>query len=116
MSIAATILSVVLAAAFAGSGLTKITGQKAMVESAEHFGIPWPRYRLIGVVEVVAAIGLVVGIWVRWIGVAAAVGLVLLMAGAVFFHLRAKDGPKMWGPAAALGVLALVTAILRATA
>ena len=29
----------------------KLLGQPKMRQSAEHFGIPWPRYRLIGVAE-----------------------------------------------------------------
>ena len=33
----------------------KLLGQPKMRQSAEHFGIPWPRYRLIGVAELAAA-------------------------------------------------------------
>lgn len=106
------VLSVVLALVFAGAGGAKLAGQPAMRESAAHLGVPWDRYRLIGVPEVAAAVGLLVGLAVEPLAVAAAVGLVLLMAGAVTFHLRAGDPPARWAPPAVLGLLALVLAVL----
>ena len=41
----------------------KLLGQPKMRQSAEHFGIPWPRYRLIGVAELAAAAGILIGLW-----------------------------------------------------
>ena len=38
----------------------KLLGQPKMRQSAEHFGIPWPRYRLIGAAELAAAAGILV--------------------------------------------------------
>lgn len=114
MFVVTIILAVLLALAFAGSGLQKLTSAKMMVEGAAHLGIPYSRYRVIGVLEILAAIGLIVGLWVAALGIAAAVGLVLLMAGALVFHLRAGDKIGQFGPALALGVLALVEVILRA--
>lgn len=106
-----TILSIVLALVFAGAGGAKLAGQPMMRESATHFGIPWERYRLIGVLEVAAVVGLLVGLAVEPLALAAAVGLVLLMAGAVVFHLRAGDPPGRWAPPAVLGLLALVLVV-----
>ena len=88
----------------------KLTGQPKMRKSAAHFGIPWPRYRLIGVAELAAAAGILAGL--RWhpLGVAAAAGLALLLIGALISHRRAADSGKEMAPA--LVALALTIAYL----
>ena len=40
-----------------------------MRQSAAHFAIPRPRYRLIGVAELAAAAGVVIGLWWHPLGV-----------------------------------------------
>jgi hypothetical protein len=65
-----------------------------MRHSAAHFGIPWPRYRLIGVAELAAAAGILIGLWWHPLGVAAAAGMALLLAGALITHRRAGDSAK----------------------
>lgn len=83
-----------------------------MRQSVIHLGVPWDRYRLIGAPEVAAAVGLFVGLAVEPLALAAAAGLVLLMAGAVLFHPRAGDPPGRWTPPAVLGVLALILVVV----
>lgn len=73
------------------AALSKVTGQPSMRDTAEHFAIPWPRYRAIGFLELVAVAGIFLGLWWSWIGVVAGTGTVLLLVGAVVVHLRAKD-------------------------
>lgn len=114
MFVVTIILAVLLTLGFAMSGLQKLTSAKMMVEGAAHLGVPYSRYKVIGVLEILAAIGLIIGLWVAALGIAAAVGLVLLMAGAVTFHLRAGDKVGQFGPALLLGVLALLEVIFRA--
>ena len=70
-----------------------------MRQSAEHFGIPWPRYRLIGAAELAAAAGILTGLWWHPPGLAAAAGMTLLLLGALITHRRAKDGGKEIAPA-----------------
>ena len=60
------------------------------------------------------AAGLLAGLWVPAIGIAAAVGLALLMAGAIGAHVRASDARNI-GPAALLLVLAVAAASLQIT-
>jgi uncharacterized membrane protein YphA (DoxX/SURF4 family) len=81
-----------------------------MRQSAEHFGILWPRYRLIGVAELAAAAGILAGLWWHPLGIAAAAGMILLLAGALITHRRAGDSGKEMAPA--LIDLALVIAYL----
>jgi uncharacterized membrane protein YphA (DoxX/SURF4 family) len=113
MFVATIILSALLALAYAMAGGQKIAGTKTMLDSADHLHVAHRTYRLIGVLELLAAIGLLAGLAFWPLGAAAAIGLVLLMIGAVVAHLRAGDGVARFGPAAALGVLALADAILR---
>ena len=106
------VLSLVLAFAFVGAGAAKLTGQTRMREAAAHFSIPWERYRLIGVLEIAGAAGLIIGFAVTVLGALAAIGLTLLMVGAVLTHRRAADPAAQMAPAGVLAVLAVITAIL----
>ncbi|MGO9083380.1 MAG: DoxX family protein [Streptosporangiaceae bacterium] len=56
-------ISLLLAAACLLPAAGKLTGQPRMRQSAAHFGIPWPRYRLIGIAELAAAAGILIGLW-----------------------------------------------------
>ncbi len=88
----------------------KLLGQPKMRQSAGHFGIPWPRYRLIGIAELAAAAGVLIGLWWHPLGLAAAAGMALLLLGAVITHRRAADGGKEMAPA--LLALAITIAYL----
>jgi uncharacterized membrane protein YphA (DoxX/SURF4 family) len=88
----------------------KLTGQPKMRQSAVHFGIPWPRYRLIGVAELAAAAGILIGLWWHPLGVAAAAGMALLLLSAVTAHRKAADSVKEMAPA--LLALAITAAYL----
>jgi hypothetical protein len=77
----------------------KLLGHPKMRASAAHFGIPWSRYRLIGLAELAAAAGVLGGLYWRPLGVAAAAGAALLLVGAIYQHLRAHDGGPVLLPA-----------------
>lgn len=89
MEIAATVLSIVVAVLYLVAGGSKLAGQARQVETAQQLGIAFARYRLIGIPELAASIGLIVGLWVPGIGAAAAIGLALLMVGATVVRARA---------------------------
>lgn len=80
-------LSALLAALFLFGGATKLTGA-GLAEASQHFGYPMWFFYLIGVIEVIGAIGLLVP------RVAAETGsfLIVIMLGALISHLRAGDG------------------------
>jgi uncharacterized membrane protein YphA (DoxX/SURF4 family) len=92
-------ISLLLAAACLLPAVGKLTGQSKMRESAAHFGIPWSRYRLIGVAELAAAAGVLIGLWWHPLGVAAAAGMAVLLLGAIITHRKAADGIKEMAPA-----------------
>ena len=103
-------ISLLLAAACLLPAVGKLTGNLKMRKSAAHFGIPWPRYRLIGVAELTAAAGVLTGLWWHPLGVAAAAGIALLLLGALIAHGRATDSGKEMAPA--LFALAITIAYL----
>ena len=116
MNIVAWILQIVLAAAFLGAGGMKLARPKPALVGA---GMGWAEpvadtnVKLIGAVEVIGAIGLIVP-WLTGIAPVltplAAVGLALVMAGAVVVHVRRKEA---FVPPLVLGLLSLAVAVLR---
>lgn len=69
----------------------KLAGTAKMRAAAEHFGISWNRYRVVGILEVAASVGVAAGLCWRAIGLAAALGMITLLVGAVLCHRRAHD-------------------------
>jgi hypothetical protein len=113
MVLAADLLSGVLAFVFGSAAIAKLLGQKQQVQTAEKLRISWRRYRWISVPEGAASTGLVVGYASAPLAAAAAIGLVLLMSGALAFRLRIRDSAGfLLGDAMLLG-LAAATAALR---
>lgn len=112
MHIAAVILSALLAAAFLGSGGVKLVGAKQSLQIRDELRIDSRLWTALGGLEVVAAIGLLVGLVVPYLGIAAAAGLALLMVGAIGAHARAHD-LRHGAPAALLMILAVALIVVR---
>ncbi|MGW1028276.1 DoxX family protein [Streptomyces sp. NPDC002577] len=86
--IAAALVAVMLV--FSGRGM--IVKDERVMASLDAVRVP-DAWRLpLAAVKFAGALGLVVGIAYRPLGVAAAVGVVLFFLGAVGAHLRVKDG------------------------
>jgi hypothetical protein len=114
MFTATVVLSGMLAFVFGAGAVGKLGKMRSELDKAGKLKISWPRYRLIAVPEAAAAAGLLAGLVIAPLGIAAAAGLVALMAGALAFRIRVHDAiPFLLGDAALL-VLAAVTAALRA--
>jgi hypothetical protein len=114
MNVVLWILAGLLAVAMLGAGSLKlITPKDGLAAKGMELGeLPAGAIKAIGVVEVLGGIGLVVPalvhvapVLVAW----AAVGVAILMAGAVVFHLRRKEIQGAL-PAVALLVMAVVVA------
>lgn len=106
-----TILQVVLGLGFIMFGLMKF-GSKQMVEGFKHYGYSAGFRIFTGVVEVVAAVLLIAGIWN---GTLAAIGSFLVVAtmiGAIFTHIKIQDKLKdMMMPIVLLVLGAIVLAL-----
>ncbi|MDX3191280.1 DoxX family protein [Streptomyces sp. MN03-5084-2B] len=115
MNIVLWVLQAVLAAVFLGAGLPKIAKPKeelvaSMGEWVSSF--PAPGVKLLGLVEVLGAVGLIVppltGI-APALSPVAAVGIIVIMLGAIVAHARESAGSKI-AMNVVLGVLAAVVA------
>lgn len=116
MVLVADLFSGLLTFVFGSAAIGKLVRQRQQVQTAEKLRIPWGRYRLIAVPEAAAAAGLLIGYASAPFAAAAAVGLVVLMAGALAFRLRIHDSAGFLFGDAALLALAAATAVLRLTA
>jgi uncharacterized membrane protein YphA (DoxX/SURF4 family) len=118
MNVVLWIIAGLLAVAFAAAGAMKLAQPRAKLAAS---GMAWAEdssdagVKGIGALEVLGALGLVLP---AALGVAtvltplAALGLTLLMAGAVVVHVRRGESKAVGAPIV-LGLLALVVAVLR---
>jgi len=76
-----------------GIGMMKLTNNETGIEQAVRLG--YDNIRIpIGIAEVAAAIGVVIGAAVtdlEWIGFVSAIGIIAMMIGAAGYHIRARD-------------------------
>ena len=94
------------------SAVGKVRRDPKVVHAIEEVvGVPLKHFPLLAACEFAGALGLVVGIWLPWAGLAAGVGLVIYFVGAVAAHLRVGDlkgiGPALFMLMVAAGALAL---------
>lgn len=108
MSVATLVISIPLALMFGAVGTMKVLGHPAMVENAQHLGFSAGSFRILGLLELAGAAGLLIGLAVLPLGIAAGVGLVLLMIGGAILHVRASDPVKAAAPAVVFGALTVV--------
>lgn len=106
------VVTLVLAAMVAFSGLGKLRRDPRIVRIInEVVGVPLRYFPLLAACEFAGALGIVLGIWWPYLGVAAGIGLVLYFLGAIVSHLRVGDfkglGPATFMLTASVGALAL---------
>ncbi|MEE6273196.1 DoxX family protein [Georgenia wangjunii] len=90
MSTIATVV-VILAAAWVGfSAFSVFTNKSWVVDNFVDYGVPRTWWVWLGSAKALGAVGLVIGLWIPPIGIAAAVGLALYFVGAVITVLRAR--------------------------
>lgn len=108
-------ISLLLILACAVPASAKLAGAPAVRESAAHFGIPWDRYRLISVPELAAAAGVLAGLWLHPLGVAAACGMAVLLIAALVAHSRERDDLKTMAPALVAAVITAAYLVIALT-
>lgn len=101
-------LSIVLGLLFIVTGV-KVIGVTQSLKIRDHFGLPPRLWQVIGVLEFAGGVGLLAGLAVTGLGVAASIGLAALMIGAVITRHKAHDSALMIS--VDLFVLALVTSL-----
>jgi uncharacterized membrane protein YphA (DoxX/SURF4 family) len=111
MSKVYVVVSLFLAFAALMSAIGKLTKNPKVVTMMTSLGVPSSWLPRLAGAEIAGAVGLVVGLKSKPIGIAAAVGLVGYFVGAVLTHVKAKE--KGIGPAAFLAVVAVASVVLR---
>lgn len=115
MRLANLVITIMLAAMAVISALAKIRRDPHVVAVVhETVGVPLKYFPVLTACEFAGGLGLVIGIWWPFLGMAAGAGLVLYFVAAVASHLRVGDA-KGIGPAFFMLVLsaaALATRIL----
>jgi hypothetical protein len=106
------ILAGLLVIAFTALGTAKLAAVPAMRERAAHVGFSVAAYRRIGLLEVLAVLGLLVGAFIPAIGALAATGLLLLLGGAFVTHVRNGDGVREVAPSVVLAAMSLAYLVL----
>ncbi|CAM5500825.1 membrane protein [Streptomyces avidinii] len=91
MNIAATVVAVLAAAMSGFSGYSLLGRAPWVVEAMEEYGVPRSWWTPLGVAKAAGAVGLLAGLFVPVIGIAAGIGLVLYYAGAVITVIRARS-------------------------
>ncbi len=112
MTIALIIIAALLGVAATASAVGKLTKQAPVIENLTHVGVQAKHIPVLALLEAAGALGLLIGIWVTPLGIAAAIGLSLYFLGAVVAHIRLKDKPAEFAPAFVLFVVAVVTVVL----
>ncbi len=87
-------VSLLLAAVCLFPAAGKLLGHPKMRQAAAQFGIPRSRYQLIAIPELAAAGGILAGLVWRPAGVAASIGMAVLLLGALAIHRRANHSPR----------------------
>ena len=87
---------------------------ESMSEEFTVYGLPvWFMY-VVGFLKVAFAVGLIVGIWWPAVIIPSALGIAVLMVGAIAMHLKVRDPMKKSIPAAVMLILVLFIAAGRA--
>lgn len=90
MDIAATVVAVLAAAMSGFSGYSLLRRAPWVVEAMEQYKVPAAWWTPLGAAKAAGALGLLAGLFVPALGIAAGVGLVLYYTGAVITVLRAR--------------------------
>jgi uncharacterized membrane protein YphA (DoxX/SURF4 family) len=85
---------------------------RSMREEFAAYGLPGWAMWVVGFLKVTFAVLLIIGIWVPVLVRPAAIGIAILMVGAVAMHFKVGDPPKKSLPAAIILVLTLVIILL----
>ncbi len=111
MFVVTVVVSVLLAVVAIGSAAGKLSRQAPVVEMLGRIGVPDPWLPRLAAAELAGGVGLLVGLALAPLGIAAAAGLTCYFIGAVITHVRAKD--TQFAAPLALAIVAVVALVLR---
>ena len=113
MTIALIVLAALLGLMTAFSAFGKLSKNARTVDMLHHVGLSDSQIRLLAVIEILGALGLLLGIWIPILGLLAALGFVVYFLGALLAHVRKRQPIKDMAPATILLVLSILVTILQ---
>ncbi len=87
-------------------------GAHNMLEEFQVYGLPAWFMKVVGFLKILLAVLLIIGIWVPVVVNPAAIGMALLMIGAIAMHIKVKDHLKKALPAFIMLILSVLVIIL----
>ena len=111
MFIAYLVVTLLAASANAFSATLDFIRYEQVLTNMARVGVPESWITMLGILKAVGAVGLLAGIRVPTIGMAAAAGLVLFFVAAIIIHLRGRD--YSFGLAIVFLLLAVAALVLR---
>jgi len=117
MNAATAVVTVLVALLFAAAAAMKLTAQPRSIATRDRLGVSPATWRALAGLEVAGTVGVLAGLALPALGIAAALGLVALSIGALGAHLvRLHDPVGEAAPAiAALSLSVAALALLAAT-
>ncbi|MGI9601750.1 MAG: DoxX family protein [Acidimicrobiales bacterium] len=106
-------MAAVLSPLLAFGGVGRMLRWPMMEQNRERLGLSQQLWTIIGVLELAAAGGVLLGLWVPALGLAAAAGVVALMIGALIVHLRNGDDVAGWAPPLVVAAMAIAYIVTR---
>jgi hypothetical protein len=111
MFVATVVVSLLLAAALAGSAIRKLSHQPPVVQTYLRVGVPEDKLNYLAAILLAGAAGLALGLLWAPLGVAAAIGVTCYFIAAIGFHVRSGDTAHLPMPAALLVTAAVALAL-----
>lgn len=111
MQITSIVLQIILGTGFIMFGSMKFSA-KQMVQQFQRYGYSQGFRIFTGLVEIVGAAGMILGIWYPLLATLAGLLLAATMIGATITHIRVKDPGNSLGMPLVLLILSLIVVIL----
>ncbi|MEV5037031.1 DoxX family protein [Peribacillus frigoritolerans] len=112
----AIVMQVILAVFILVGGFIKLLRIPFQVEHRQHYQYPLWFMSVIGFIELIGAIGMIGGIWNRYLAIGSGVLFVLIMIGALHAHIfRAHQSIVMIIPAMICLILSIMVIIKNLT-
>jgi DoxX-like family len=112
MEIARIVLSIIVGLLLLVTGGGKVLDLSFSRGNRDSLSVHPVFWRITGILEVAATVGLIWGIWFVPFGLAAAIGVVLLMLGAIGFRIRTRDKKIIQQSVADVVILLIAAAII----
>ena len=113
MELASILVSLVLAMALIVMGLAKVQSLDPSIEIRDRLGVSATAWRVMGVIELVAAAGLILGAFATWkLALVSAAAAVVTMLVLLVMQTRRREPAAFLVPAAGIAALAFLDVAL----